>query len=83
MGYVQSTLVSYQSGGSTHLAKAAGDVKLGPRSTASTQHSIKAGRLKGQLFACMSLPLLITSTDDQIPLPTKVRPHLSSTKEKS
>jgi hypothetical protein len=64
MGYVQSTLVSYQSGKSTHLAKAAGDVKLGPRSTATTQHSIKAGRLKGQLFACMSLHSLVTFADD-------------------
>ena len=64
MGYVQSTLVSYQSGRSTHLAKAAGDVKLGPRSTATTQHSIKAGRLKGQLFACTSFPLFNMLSDE-------------------
>jgi hypothetical protein len=52
MRYVQSTLALYQGSTHTHLTKGAADVKLGPRSTASTQHSIKAGRLKGQLFAC-------------------------------
>jgi len=54
MGYVQSTLALYQGtgGNRAHLAKATEDLKLGPRSTASTQHTIKAGRLKGQLFAC-------------------------------
>ena len=50
MTYVQSSLVNYQGG--KHMAKAASDIKLGPRSTATTQHGIKAGRLKGQLFAC-------------------------------
>ena len=63
MRYVQTTLSLYQ--GDSHMAKAAGDVKLGPRSTATTQHAIKAGRLKGQLFACTSFFLsYYTKADD-------------------
>lgn len=53
MRYVQKSMTSYQ-GPNIKIAKSAESAKLGPRSSASVQHDIKAGRLKGQLFACES-----------------------------
>lgn len=51
MRYVHKTLYNYQ-GPNVKVAQSAETAKLGPRSSAEVQHDIKAGRLKGQLFAC-------------------------------
>lgn len=51
MRYVQTTIGGYQ-GPNIKVAKSAESAKLGPRTTGESQHDIKAGRLKGQLFAC-------------------------------
>jgi hypothetical protein len=53
MRYVQTVVAGYQ-GPNIKVAKSAESAKLGPRTTAESQHDIKAGRLKGQLFACES-----------------------------
>lgn len=60
MRYIQTALSVYQ-GPSVKIAKSAEAAKLGPRTTAETQHDIKAGRLKGQLFACESTHLYISA----------------------
>ena len=38
--------------GSPHVAISAEKAGLGPQTSGEQQHGIKAGRLKGQLFAC-------------------------------
>lgn len=54
MRHVQTLIAGYQ-GPNIKAAKSAESAKLGPRTTAESQHAIKAGRLKGQLFACRSI----------------------------
>ena len=53
MRYIHTVIGGYQ-GPNIKVAKSAESAKLGPRTTAESQHEIKAGRLKGQLFACRS-----------------------------
>ena len=50
MGYIQTSLYQYQ-GGNIQLSSTPEKAGLGPRMEAGKQHQIKAGRLKGQLFA--------------------------------
>jgi anoctamin-10 len=53
MNSVQKRLLGYQ-GGNVQVASSPEKAGLGPQTDGSKQHSIKAGRLKGQLFACES-----------------------------
>jgi hypothetical protein len=50
MANVQTRLAGH-SGEKIKIASSAEKTGLGPRTSGSKQHSIKAGRLKGQLFA--------------------------------
>lgn len=50
MANVQTRLSGY-SGEKVKVAGSAEKTGLGPRTSGAKQHSIKAGRLKGQLFA--------------------------------
>lgn len=73
MNYVQQHLYKYQ-GGNVKLASTPEKAGLGPRTNAEKQHSIKAGRLKGQLFACGCSRIRYTDYADlQTLLQTKVR----------
>jgi hypothetical protein len=49
MANVQSRLVQYTGG--EPVADSAEKTGLGPRTSGAKQHAVKAGRLKGQLFA--------------------------------
>lgn len=50
MAAVQTRLTGYQ-GEKIKIASSAEKTGLGPRTSGAKQHSLKAGRLKGQLFA--------------------------------
>lgn len=51
MTHVQQRLAGYQ-GDKVKIANSAEKAGVGPRTSGSKQHEVKAGRLKGQLFAC-------------------------------
>ena len=51
MNRVQQQLSTYQ-GGSVRISTTAEKAGLGPKTSGAKQRGIKAGRLKGQLFAC-------------------------------
>ena len=53
MAYIQRTMAGYTSPSSkVEVAASAEKAGLGPRTSASSARGIKAGRLKGQVFAC-------------------------------
>ena len=57
MAHVQQRLTrSGYEGDNVQFAKTPEKAGLGPRMSGEKQKSIKAGRLKGQLFACESAP---------------------------
>lgn len=51
MTNVQKRLSGYE-GGNVHVKASAEKAGLGPKTSGQKQRGIKAGRLKGQLFAC-------------------------------
>jgi len=74
MAHVQRRLTrSGYEGDNVKFAKTPEKAGLGPKTSGEKQKSIKAGRLKGQLFACESVETKKKSADSQIPSRTKVR----------
>ncbi len=62
MTRVHQQLSAYQ-GGSVQVSGSAEKAGLGPKTSGEKQRGIKAGRLKGQLFACESARKSLHATD--------------------